>query len=239
MIARDDEGYVLAATLTALIALGLLAAALIGASSRELRRVRAAEISAAETAALDGALRLAAAELALAPRRRTASFEDGTAQITFAGREIDVTARWESAKLDVNRAGLGELRRAAVASGLDAADQAAFLRTVERLREDETGVRLIDDALSPAITAPECARSVFTVFGGRETFVETSDAAAIGRPAPGSRVVVVASLADRSLSREAVFLMTGDPHKPALVMDQRDVRGAWGREACDGASATG
>jgi hypothetical protein len=236
MSRRGEEGYVLAAALAALFSMSIVAAALVGTSLNEVRRIAAAERAAEDDAALDAAITLAATELVEEPRLRNLPFTDGQANTIVARRMIDLRAGWESDKLDLNLASSEAVDARLRAAGLGSADRATIRGALHTKRAGGQPVGLVDDVLG-GVTAVECARTVLTVFGGRSDWTSASENATVklGRPAPGSRIFVTATFAGAPTARgrQAVLLVTGDPAAPVRMMDIRTTRSGY-EEGCHG-----
>jgi len=243
-----DGGYVMAAALSALLAMSLVAAALVTVSINELRRVRASEDAAAADALLDAAIVRAASEIARDPRRRIISFEGGGGEMRIGEADVTVRVGWESEKLDVNTADAGAVRAALLGGAVSQSDAADIVERMTDIRAHGQ-VRLIDDMAPPGHVASECAHRLLTVFGGRAEPSATSSLPAVGddnraapfaRPPPGARLFIRAALDGgvRARGREAVVLITGDPRAPALVMDVRRVRDVR-QEVCDDTTEQG
>jgi hypothetical protein len=231
---RGEEGYILASALAALFAMSIVAAALVAASVNELRRVAAAERTAADEAAAEAAIALAADELLRDPRERRLSFDHGAAEVVVNGRAVAVEVGFESDKVDLNYASVDDIDAALVAHDVPESDRLAIRRALDR--RGSGGFKLTDDALA-GVEAPECARQALTVFGGRRGWTEADAGATmtVGVPAPGARIWVSAQVGEGAAARarEAVLLITGDPREPVRVMDWRLVRGSR-EEACHG-----
>ena len=134
--ARED-GYIMASALAALFAMSLVAAALVSVSGSALSRVTRMETSVQDRYAVEAAIRLAASQLAIDPRRRTLSFEEGAENLEIGDRSIDVRASWEGMRLDVNRAAPEEID---IATAAFRVEQACDL-TVGRIAHSWAGLR--------------------------------------------------------------------------------------------------
>lgn len=225
MIQSNEDGYILASALAALFAMSLVAATLVSLSGSALARVKRMETSTQDRYALEAAIRVAASQLAVDPRRRGLSFDDGSAAIQVGDRAIRVDATWETARMDVNRASPEDIDTALRATGLDDEARSHMLAEVRTAQSIGLPLQLLDELnLSPSLLS--CANEELTTFGGRTEFVEAQNIRAItGRPAAGARVRLDARPANGGLGRTAVLLMTGDGRDPYRVLDWRELRG--------------
>jgi hypothetical protein len=229
-----DEGYILAAALATLFAMSVVAIALVTISQDALRGVRAAEIRAANDQTLRSAILVAESQLLLDPRRRQLDLDQTAPVALIEGRQVSLAIKWEAAKLDVNLAAPEAIDAALSEAGLPVETRNSILNRVRDRQAKREPVSLLDDISSSSRYA-DCLASVLTVFGGRREAIDksTPTLAAIGLPAPGSRLLIEASLVDApQRSRAAVILLTGNPHQPAKILDWREPRGSKKEAPC-------
>jgi hypothetical protein len=230
----QEDGYILASILAVLIAISLVAAALLSTSADGLMDVKEAEAETKVEVKLRSAVLVVSTQLALDPRRRQLDLDQAEPMVSIFDQAVSVRTGWEGSKLDVNLASPEAIGRRLAEAGVDQIVGGKIQAAVQRSREDEKPISLLDSIL-PAAADAYCLHSILTVFGGRPDY-DAGDPAPprIGRPAAGARVAVEVWLKDapRYQGLEAVLLMTGDPARPAEVLDWRRVR-AGGKERCN------
>lgn len=222
----SEQGYILASTLSALLAMSLVLASMVSVSVDGLRRAKSAERRVAGQLAVDSAVLLLAVELAEDPRRRSLAISDaGEGSITIGDRRVAFKVSWEALLLDLNRADPADIDRALEEAGASPAFRARIGGKLSTSRAGDRPIRLVDD-LTQQPDELACLNGSFTVFGGQSKPLETDPhKIPIGQPAPGSilRLDVSPSGAAGG-GRTMVILMTGNPEASYRTLDVRPLR---------------
>jgi len=219
---QHESGYILAGVTVVTLVLSIAAAGLLSAATMELRRAHQLERETAEQAELRGAVRLVATDLSVSERLRMIDFGEETLTFSPFGRDAQVTVVSETSKLDLNTAPLEEIEAHARTLGWPADLVGQFVGRVGQVRGDFGHLGLVDDAIPASRPAMPCLHQNFTVFGGRSRRDVQQRAIDLEqRIAPGSRLAISVEMEDFEQAVTAVFLMRGDPDRPAEIMDLR------------------
>ena len=226
---HSEDGYILASALAVLLAISIVAAALVSGSVSSLLQVVRAEKTAHQETALRSAVSLVTAQLSVEPARRQLALSENFL-VAVSDEDVAVRIRWETAKLDLNRATLE-----AIETRLEDAEIASdivelTLAAVRRNKEQKTPLRLLDD-LGLDRESEACVASLLTVFGGVDTYASYRrlNDTTIGQPAAGSRLAIDLSIEDR-IGLSVVVLMTSDRLATFRVLDWRETNGSSGDE---------
>ncbi len=234
MTETGEDGYIMASALAALFAMSLVAAALVSVSGSALSRVTRMETSVQDRYAVEAAIRLAASQLAVDPRRRTLPFEEGAENLEVGDRSIDVRASWEGMRLDVNRAPPEAIDLALQKTTIGELDRRDIMAAVRTAQSIGLPIAMLEQLeLAPHLMA--CVSDTLTVFGGQLEFNPDQETRALsGRPGAGARIRLDAKPASGGPGRTAILMMTGDGRDPYRVLDWRELRGN-PSEACNAA----
>lgn len=221
MTAERDSGYILAGTAMIMACLALLATALVATAMDERHRVVRLEGQAVDRMVLRSAVILSASELALPPSRRNMLLEDGRG-LSVDGRHLSIRILREGEKTNLNVAQTDQIRERARSAGVSQADVSALIRTVEARRARGEMASIVEEALPADLRDRPCLYEIFTVFSGQDSPATLpAGTEYLGqRLVPGSRVALTVGLENGSAAT-AIVLMTGEPMRPARIMDWR------------------
>lgn len=230
-----EQGYILASTLVVLLAIGMVASALLGASGDALSRLKRAEADARRDALLESALVIIGSQLPVEPRRRQIDLEGDIALDVF-GQPVAARIAWEARKLDLNAADPAALARLLAAHEVPEGTSQKIMAFIREGRAAKTPVRFLAD-IGLQRAEEDCIAALVTVFGGLAGFdpAMIDEPAPVGRPAVGSRLTV--SLALRGHEQDglaASILVSGKPSEPYRVLDWRPTSSLAG-DPCDAA----
>lgn len=216
-----EDGYILASAIGSLLAISIVAAALVGASSSALTASKRAEAEAAQTSLLRSALLVVGTQLVLEPRRRQIDLE-GQAVFPVLGQQVTARISWETRKLDINLAEPSVIGAFLQDRNVDPAIRRDVTAALAR-RGSGTPARLMSD-LGLERSIEDCLTTHLTVFGGSADFDPTAPEAdiQIGRPAAGARLTVdLAIVGQEQDGLSAVILITRTPAAPFKILDWR------------------
>lgn len=226
---HQEDGYILASTIGVLLAISIVAAALVSSSVESLSRVARSEKTAHHDLALRSALSIVLSQISIDPRRRQLEISNDTS-IPLTDQNVAVRLRWETNKLDINRASIEAIEARLEEVELDPALALRVITAIKEGRDGKINFRLVDD-MNLVEDDRVCIAPLLTVFGGRETYEAAAEAgeSAIGQPAAGSRLSIdLATEGGNGLS--VVVLMTSDPLATYKVLDWRETNGNAGDE---------
>lgn len=216
-----EDGYILASAIGSLLAISIVAAALVGASSNALAASKRAEADAAQSSILRSALLVVGTQLVLEPRRRQIDLE-GQAIFPVLGQQVTARINWETRKLDINLAEPSVIGAFLQDRGIDASIRNDATAAVAR-RVSGAPARLMSD-LGLERSIEDCLATYLTVFGGSTDFdpAAVQEEIQIGRPAAGARLTVdLAIVGHEQEGLSAVILVTRTPATPFKILDWR------------------
>lgn len=230
---RGSEGYILASAIAVILSISIVAAALVGASSESLSRLKQLEEGVTQDAVLQSALSLLSSEIAKDPRRRAVNI-GSELTLEVLDRPVQARVAWENDKADLNSADPETVATFLTDRGVSARMASTVLTSMRRARSESRALRLLDD-LNLDEPDEACAASLLTVFGGRTDLqgAKSRNPPMIGQPGAGSRLAIELFLPRPARSGlRVVVLMTGDPLHPMEVLDWKRTSGAVGEESC-------
>ncbi len=216
-----EDGYILATAIGSLLAISIVAAALVGASSSALVTSKRAEAEATQASLLRSALLVVGTQLVLEPRRRQIDLE-GQAFFPVLGQQVTARISWETRKLDINLAEPSVVSAFLQERNVDATIREDVVAALTR-RASEGPMRLVSD-LGLQRSVEDCLTTYLTAFGGAADFdpAAAKEDMEIGRPGAGARLTVdLAIVGQEQDGLSAVILLTRTPASPFKILDWR------------------